>query len=327
MAVGSAHKPKLPRLRWKGNAAYFDTQAKPRQWIALGSHWPTAHRRYLELIEQPARVGTVDAALASHLSAIAERVTAGTRSQYRAWRMHLSAVFGHLPLSSVTPADILRYLDDCPRTSARGEVALLSGAYRWAMRHGMADSNPCVGMRSDKPRAKRTRYLSDAEVARIRAASPPLLQTAIDLDYLTGLRASELIALRWADFGADHVQRVKDGLRSRYLLTDDLAAVLAAARALQPDLGLYVLMHHGKPLNQYTLGEWWRKSVATSGVSDARWHDLRAKAATDADAQGQDATALLGHRNPQTTRTYLRGREIRQIEPVRRVEVLHKAKK
>lgn len=315
--MGPAQKPKLPRLRWKGNAAYFDTQQRPRKWIALGSHWPTAHKRYLELIQTPPRVGTVDAALAAHLSAIAGRLTVGTKGMYRAWRMHLSAVFGHLPLDVVTQADILRYLDDCPRTSGRGEIAVLSGAYRWAMRHGLVTANPCVGARSDRPRARRCRYLSRDELAAVRKHCAPLMQTAIDLAYLTGLRVSELIALRWEDFGLGHVQRLKDGHRSRYRMTADLRSVLAGARALQADPNQFVLAHKGAPLNRHTVGWWWRKACRLAGVTDAHWHDIRAKAATDHDAAGGDATALLGHRSRQTTATYLRGRQIQQIEPVR----------
>lgn len=43
--------------------------------------------------------------------------------------------------------------------------------------------------------------------------------------------------------------------------------------------------------------------------------DLRAKAATDADEDGKDATELLGHGDRQTTKIYLRGKKIKKVSP------------
>ena len=45
-------------------------------------------------------------------------------------------------------------------------------------------------------------------------------------------------------------------------------------------------------------------------VADARIHDIRAMAATDARAQGIDPQALLGHTDAATTRIYLRDRVV-----------------
>jgi integrase len=115
------------------------------------------------------------------------------------------------------------------------------------------------------------------------------------------------------------VRTAKTGARARFTVTADLRSVLDAARALQGDVpSVYVLAHRGRPLNRYTLSEWFHDTAKAAGIVDVRFHDIRAKAATDADAQGQDATALLGHKSAQTTAVYLRGRKIVEIEPVRR---------
>lgn len=313
-------RPKLPRLRWKGKAAYFDTCRKPRYWIPLGSDWPTAHRKYLTLIEQPQGVGTVGRMLSVYLESLRAKITPLSHELYRGWNRHLSGVFGHLQPDEITQAHILQYLDRCPRTSARGEISLLSGAYRMAMVDGLVSFNPCVGARSGKPRAKRDRYLDDAELAAIRAKASPLLQVAIDLSHLTSLRVSDLCKLRWGDFAADgHVRTTKTGARARFAMTDDLRAVLDAAKALQRDLAsLNVLCAHGRPLNRHLIGVWWRAAAKAAGVGDAQWRDIRAKSATDADTEGQDATALLGHMSPNTTRIYLRGKQIKVVQPLRR---------
>lgn len=311
---------RLPHLRRKGKAWYFDTQRKPRYWIPLGSNWPLALRRYQELIAQPQSAGTVGRMVQEHVNALRGQVADGTHREYRVWNRHLSGVFGHLRPHEVTQADILLYLDRCPRTSARGEISLLSGAYRRAMRGGGVTFNPCIGARSDKPRSQRDRLLSDDELLAIRDKASPLLQVAIDLSHLTSLRISDLCTLRWDAFApGGHVRTAKTGARARYRLTDDLRTVLDAARALQGNVvTLWVFSNRGRQLNRHTVGVWWRAACKAAGIKDAQWRDIRAKSGTDADAQGQDAQALLGHTSARTTAIYLRGKQIKEVEPLRR---------
>ena len=155
----------------------------------------------------------------------------------------------------------------------------------------------------------------------IRDSASPLLQVAIDLAYLTGLRIADLLAVRWDQFkGGGIIEHGKTGVRQHFILTGDLRSVLDAARALQGRVGsVHVLAGRGgQPLKRQAVGVWWRKACAAAGVKGAVWHALRAKAGTDADAAGSDAQKLLGHASAQTTRTYLRGKRIISVEPVRR---------
>jgi integrase len=46
-------------------------------------------------------------------------------------------------------------------------------------------------------------------------------------------------------------------------------------------------------------------------------HDIRAAAATEAQRQGQDPQALLGHQDAATTRRYLRDKAPVHVRPVR----------
>src|SRR5512139_3382515 len=126
---------KLPRLRQKGAAYYFDTQAKPRRWIPLGSDLPAALRQYQKLIRKPA-IGTVAGMLDAYLSS--RQWKPQTRALYDTWVDHLVRVFGDLQPDEVTRQDVLRYLDECPRTSYAGEVSLLRQAFEHAVRQGRA---------------------------------------------------------------------------------------------------------------------------------------------------------------------------------------------
>ena len=321
-------KSPFPQLRRKGRAWYFDTQEQPRRWIPLGSDETIAKSRYHELVERKGKAGTVDRMVSDYLAHLAtggsgafgKRVTASTLAMYRAWAVHLSSVFGHLDPREVTQGDVAVYLDRCRRTSARGEISLLSSAYHQGMVRQLLVFNPCIGVRSNRPRSRRDRNITDAELAAIRAKAPPILQVAIDLAYITGLRQSDLLAARWDQFVEQGViENAKTGFRQRFQVTDDLRHVLDAARALQGRVSsLHVLAGRaGQPLNRHTVGSWWRAACKTAGVVDAHWHDIRAKAGTDRDAEGGDAQAFLGHADPRTTRGYLRGKKITAVQPLK----------
>jgi integrase len=319
----------FPKLRRKGNAYYYDTQSKaPRRWIALGSDPVVAVERYKRLDSAKGRAGSIDRMVAEYLAyldgggrgALGRPVSKSSLRAYRIWSVHLSGVFGDMAPEVLTQGDVARYLADCARTTARNEIAVLSGAYGHAMLHGGLTFNPCAGIKSNRPRSRRQRYLQDGELAAIRAKASPILQVAIDLAYLTGLRVSDLIPLRWGDFTSESViENRKTGARQRFRLTDDLRGVLAAAKALQGRVAsLYVLSHRGAPLKQRTLGNWWAAACRAASVEDAHWHDIRAKAGTDADEAGQNAQRLLGHADARTTAGYLRSKRVVEVEPVRR---------
>jgi integrase len=309
---------KRPGLRKRGRAFYFDTQAKPRRWIPLGTDEAKALREYERLRAAPIAAGTIDAMLRDHLDAIA--VAPGTLELYRIFRKHLSGVFGHLAPGELTQADIRKYLTDCPRTSFRGEIALLSSAYWRAMDKGAVTFNPCAGVKVKRAKAKRTRLLSPEEIDAIIEKAEPVLAVAIELAYATGLRVSDLCALRWGDLERQ-VRTRKTGVRQRYDLDETLAPILARARALQARVGsLHVLCGRGgKPLDKDAIGYLWTKACEAAKVDDARFHDIRAAAATALDAEGGNAQAFLGHFDAKTTRLYLRGRQISTVKPLRRM--------
>ena len=317
-----------PRVRKKGRAYYFDTQAKPRKWIALGSDEAAALRKYDRLVKGVgAASGTIDRLLndymlhlhAGGVGAFGKPVAQLTLDQYDVWQTHICRVFGKLAPGEISQGDVARYLKNCKRTSARGEISLLSSAYNFALPSGIVDFNPCIGVKSMKVRVRRDRYITDDELARVRAAGDPQLQVAIDLAYLTGLRISDLVAARWDQFKEDGIiEHHKTGVRQRFQLTEDLTQVIKAARALQGRVSsMYVLCKRGgRPLLRQDLGKLWLKACKAAGVKDAVWHDIRAKAGTDADAAGLNAQQYLGHSNAQTTRSYLRGKRILTIVPI-----------
>lgn len=325
---------RFPGLRKKHRSFYYDAGGKPRKWIPLGSDEQIALRRYHELrsgkgVARP--TDTVDCMLKEYelwraAGGGRKKITKSTLRQYGFFSLHLSRVFGDQPATALTQADVARYLELCPRTNARGEIAFLSGAYQHWMALGRVVFNPCLGARCDRPRSHRTRILSAKELNAVLDHAPPRLELAIELAYCTGLRISDLVKLRWDNFGeGESIETGKTGARLRFVLDDGLRDLLARAKRLQGSVAsLYVLsMRSGRPLRPRTIVRWWHEACAGAGVEDAQWRDLRAVSGTEvARLFGLSAAqAFLGHTTPNTTRIYLRGKEATTVKPLRLVRV------
>lgn len=194
--------PKLPRLRTRvskrdGTVSYFyDHGGTPRRWEPLGKVEAAVRRRYDEL-EATAKAppGSVTQMLADCLDALRGKVAEGTLANYRGYKKHLEAVFRDEP-STITQADVLRYLRTCPRMSFKNEIGFLSLAFVGWMDHGRLDFNPCFGVRIKRKTSKRLRLLTNGEIDRIVAAADPQLAVAVEISCATGLRISDVSAYR-----------------------------------------------------------------------------------------------------------------------------------
>jgi integrase len=80
----------------------------------------------------------------------------------------------------------------------------------------------------------------------------------------------------------------------------------------------------GRPYTVSRLARAWTLAREAAGVLDVHFHDLRAKAATDAKALGLDHQALLGHKSRAMSDKYvkLRGTLVSPTLPRRIVEKL-----
>lgn len=307
---------KLPNLHRKGECYYYVTGTTPRKWLPLGSDLRAALRRYEKLRLQRSPSGTLGQLIQAWLANPPKTVGKTSLSTYRANATHVQRVFGELYPDEVSRADILRYLDECPRTTVGNEVMILRRVYERAIRSGVATINPCLGAKPEVPRkAKRTRLITDAEFAAIRYHAGPMLRVAMDLAYATGLRPGDLCRLRWGDLEAG-VKTRKTGVWLRFTDADDLRAILDAAKALQGRVAaLTVLSHRGRQVTLKRLRAWWKAACKDAGVSDAQFRDLRAVSAS---AEPETAQKRLGHTSPKMTQTYLRGRQVNVVAPLKR---------
>ena len=209
------------------------------------------------------------------------------------------------------------------RSVARA-VHAVRGFFRFAVREGRLENDPMENLRAPRAFAALPRYLSPAQVEALLAA--PDVTTALGLRdrailevlYATGLRVSELTALRAQNldldvgiltcFGKGRKERLvpMGGEARRWVVRylDDARPELAGAVAA-PEL---FLNHRGGRLTRMGLWGIVRRHAVTAGVqSTLTPHVLRHSFATHLLERGADLRALqamLGHADISTTQIY-----------------------
>lgn len=309
------HDLDLPPLVYRKRGRYYYGRAG----IALGADLPAALRRYAEMHGGTATPGTFAEAARLYLRDELPTKSAKTASEYERQLATLVRVFGRCPLDggSIRPKDVHDYLAARPRVAGGREKALLSAVWNFARRTGLTDAtNPCAGIRA--PKARRSRYVTDAELAAGIAAADPVLAGFLELAYRTGQRPGDVLRMMRSDVrdGALWVSQAKTGAKVRIAIVGPLAGLLDSLRGLPTRItSLYLIHNHrGQPLTLAAMQKRW-DTVRRRIGADWQLRDLRAKAATDATGRAQD---LLGHAAASTTDGYIRRVAGAIVEPVRR---------
>lgn len=198
-------------------------------------------------------------------------------------------------------------------------LSTISSFYRFLVRMGMTDSNPCE--RVERPRADEPtpRGLSTEEIRRLLAVLPDTpvgkRDRAIILTLIyTGRRRAEILGLRAGGLSRNaavyYSYRSKGGKQRRRELPEPcFSAILVALEArgkhiqdLEPAEPLFDVSAHGFYLN---LRRYFRKA----GLPEGGVHVLRhsaAKLRRDAGESVEEVSRFLDHANLAVTTTYLR---------------------
>jgi integrase len=158
------------------------------------------------------------------------------------------------------------------------------------------------------------------------------VRLAMDLALLTGQRQGDIIRFRWANirevtvdgrtFSELNLEQSKTGKRMAIEITPELEAVLDQCWQIEGGGHAgseYVLpTKFGRPFTSAGFRATWQRvrlKWERSGGANARFHDIRALAATKC-ATPEEAQRLLGHSNIQMTlRVYRRG--VERVQPLR----------
>ena len=222
---------------------------------------------------------------------------------------------------------IYAYLDERGKTSearANREIALLSHMFTKAIRWGVVDDNPCRGVErfTMKPR---DRYVEDWELEAFCEKSGDFLAAYCAFKVLTGLRQSDILALRLDQLKPDgiHVTTSKTGKRIVIGWSAALRLSVDRLRKLKrPIAGLYLLStRKGTRYSRDGFKSIWQRKM-TAALADPECplverfteHDLRRK--TGSDATADHAQRLLGHTDARITERHYRVKP-EKVEPLR----------
>ncbi len=151
----------------------------------------------------------------------AEQLEASTLASYKQHvDLHIVPLIGATKLSTLTAVSVQAFADDLAKTRSRAMVRKvlrsLSGIFTEAQRRGKVAHNPlrAVRFRTPKRDNKRPEMPTKAELKAILKATPEKHRPFIFAATFTGMRASELRGLSWANVDLDaailHVRQRAD---------------------------------------------------------------------------------------------------------------------
>lgn len=210
--------------------------------------------------------------------------------------------------------DVLRWrasleADGLQANSVRSGMAYLSAMLEDAQRDGLVAKN--AAWRVPRPKeTQKDRFLTPAEVKKLKRAAPPWLRSFVQLALSTGCRPGELLKARWEDMenGALRIpaERCKGGRTRHIRVSRKIADMLGQLKASAQD-GFVLAGPRGAPLSKETLCRAFKAACREAGVEGATPHTLRHTVASWLAQDGESLYMigeLLGHASTQTTRRY-----------------------
>jgi integrase len=124
---------------------------------------------------------------------------------------------------------------------------------------------------------ERVRWLTDEEATNLLAACPEHWRGMVRMSLATGLRQSNVRAMRWTwvDFERETLtipgEFFKNGKDFAIPLSEEALAVLRAEQGKHDE---FVFTWHGDPITQISHTAW-KATLARAGIENFRWHDMR----------------------------------------------------
>ncbi|WP_334157888.1 tyrosine-type recombinase/integrase [Oryzomicrobium sp.] len=231
---------------------------------------------------------------------------------------------GHSILSKLEPLEINNWLDANWEEKPRMRQAMLSTAkvvFGAAIGKGWLKANPAADLTTAAPITKRARLTLDAFKA-IYAKANPVLQHAMEIALMTGMRRTNVMNLQWSQVKEGYlwVEHAKKGLKVRVPLSMYLAAMKwtlgdVIGRCRTATVSRYLLHHQrhvglakpGDKIRDKTIEQLFREAREEAGINGQNpptFHEIRSLAARLWKEQGIDVRVLLGHKTEAMSALY-----------------------
>ena len=320
-----------PRMYLKHGAYYY--VSRENKWTRLSDDKAIAFSKWAEIAGEIPRDSASEKPLAGSMGALIEKymieiAPKKAKSTYQGNLIeakNLKEVFGNTLVLEIRPMHIAKYLDirgiKAPIRANR-EISLLSHIFSYAMRWGQLDRNPCLGV-AKHPEKGRDRYITDQEFEGVKNLASELIATVMDFAYITAMRKGDILKLRLDQITDEGiwVKQSKTGSKQLYEWTTGLTNAVTRAKSLKrPIRGLYLFCtRQGQPYSDTGFKAMWnRVQIKWADLGEQRFtfHDIRAKALTDAKRLGLDAQSLAGHATSAMTEHYIKKREFVKVIPL-----------
>ena len=187
-------------------------------------------------------------------------------------------------------------------------LACLRCMFNKGIEWGLAESNPCKGVKLFKENNQRLRFLEKEEIATLLSHCSEHLKPIVIVALNTGMRKSEILGLKWRDIDIKrniiHLYETKSGEKRELPMNEAVQkAVIGVFK--NPESQYVFCNKDNKPYGHN------RKSFATalknSEIVDFHFHDLRHTFASQLTMSGVDLNTvreLLGHKSLKMTIRY-----------------------
>lgn len=233
------------------------------------------------------------------------------------------------PLDQITKKEVYSaiYEEIDPRLSQHSRKSILKMVkriFQMAVEEGVLDRNPCLGIQVKVPEVEQ-KVLTTTEVEiflKEAKANNHRFYPIWAMALMTGMRSGELFALRWTDID---LEGRTISVARQWTSRNGYGPTKTQKNRVVPISEDLLLFLKGKKLqtaaeSEYVLPQLteWRTGMAsavtrtfcsTLGITEVKFHDLRATFITSLLARGESLArvmAIVGHRELKTTNGYLR---------------------
>lgn len=231
-----------------------------------------------------------------------------TLQDYKGQLKRIIEALGTKDVARISRREIAEYLEPFPPTYRNRMRGLLHDLFVHAVANGYRDDNPVEGTLKSTEVVKRQR-LTKEEYDTIHAAAEPWLQRAMTLALITLQRRGDLVKMTYEDVADErlHITQGKTGAKLRVALNSELRTAIGEGVGLMLDCTVERLSKGFAEVRN-------RACLPPENGSPATFHEIRALGARLLRDRGIDPQALLGHIDPQMTRTYLDRHEVQWVE-------------